>query len=890
MKYLQATFKNYIGFYNGMGLYEVTIDFRKCMHNIIIISGKNGSGKSTLLNHLNPFPDPSTSFITNRTAEKQLVLADNGDIYTIQIVSPADLKGRKTTKAYIQKNGVELNSNGNVSSYKEIIFSEFELDSNYISLTRLSNNDRGLGDKTPAERKRFAANIVDNLEIYNSMYKTLNKKSLIYRSHTNTLHTKIQNIGNAENLKSRLNQLMVAEDRIRSDIMLSNNTIVHIKAKSSIDNEEAEKINVLYAERNMIMATLSPLETQLDSFFHKTKIAIEDISSVVEKDKELLQNYMYQLNQAKDKWKSESEKLADIENNINAIKADLDYNISESDIADRYNKSQATIEEILTTLNGLGIDRNTDVLELEKVIAFCERFSILIDKFNSSVNSGDLDYIINKYDSVILSDMINEQNRILMEIESNRVLLSESTAKLKLISVLHDRPKECKVDSCPFISEALSLSSKINGNIEDEIASIIEANDRLSKEVDSIQERIDYHNAMHYKKIELDNIRSEIYEIRDILMKYYPKFVENFNILVLNMNNFGYIREHKLVTDGANLLKMLASETQKNSILEVEYRSYNEKVKLLNSSRIMLSNLEKSMVETVENIKIYKSEVDKMGEIVESTERKVNSELEYHKIYLRYREEKSKYDVVADKLLEFEKKSAKCMEDMKTISQHEENIAKLNVELEPIIREKNNISGQLTMLESYYDEYNKYKQSYDIIETLKKYCSPTSGGIQTLFMQLYMGKTKELANTVLAMLFNGSYQLCDFVINENEFRIPFIGEGLPVDDISSGSGAQIAMMGMIINLVLMCQASTKFNIARLDEVTATLDAYNNSQFTNVMLHCMNILKIEQLFLISHSTETDNSFADVIKLKGYENYESAFQSGNVIWDFNEVVKQ
>lgn len=890
MKYLQATFKNYIGFYNGMGLYEVTIDFRKCMHNIIIISGKNGSGKSTLLNHLNPFPDPSTSFITNRTAEKQLVLADNGDIYTIQIVSPADLKGRKTTKAYIQKNGVELNSNGNVSSYKEIIFSEFELDSNYISLTRLSNNDRGLGDKTPAERKRFAANIVDNLEIYNSMYKTLNKKSLIYRSHTNTLHTKIQNIGNAENLKSRLNQLMVAEDRIRSDIMLSNNTIVHIKAKSSIDNEEAEKINVLYAERNMIMATLSPLETQLDSFFHKTKIAIEDISSVVEKDKELLQNYMYQLNQAKDKWKSESEKLADIENNINAIKADLDYNISESDIADRFNKSQATIEEILTTLNGLGIDRNTDVLELEKVIAFCERFSILIDKFNSSVNSGDLDYIINKYDSVILSDIINEQNRILMEIESNRVLLSESTAKLKLISVLHDRPKECKVDSCPFISEALSLSSKINGNIEDEIASIIEANDRLSKEVDSIQERIDYHNAMHYKKIELDNIRSEIYEIRDILMKYYPKFVENFNILVLNMNNFGYIREHKLVTDGANLLKMLASETQKNSILEVEYRSYNEKVKLLNSSRVMLSNLEKSMVETVENIKIYKSEVDKLAEIVESTERKVNSELEYHKIYLRYKEEKSKYDVVADKLLEFEKKSAKCMEDMKTISQHEENIAKLNVELEPIIREKNNISGQLTMLESYYDEYNKYKQSYDIIETLKKYCSPTSGGIQTLFMQLYMGKTKELANTVLAMLFNGSYQLCDFVINENEFRIPFIGEGLPVDDISSGSGAQIAMMGMIINLVLMCQASTKFNIARLDEVTATLDAYNNSQFTNVMLHCMNILKIEQLFLISHSTETDNSFADVIKLKGYENYESAFQSGNVIWDFNEVVKQ
>lgn len=890
MKYLQATFKNYIGFYNGMGLYEVNIDFRKCMHNIIIISGKNGSGKSTLLNHLNPFPDPSTSFINNRTAEKQLVLVDNGDTYTIQIVSPADLKGRKTTKAYIQKNGVELNSNGNISSYKDIIFSEFELDSNYISLTRLSNNDRGLGDKTPAERKRFAANIVDNLEIYNNMYKTLNKKSLIYRSHTNTLHTKIQNIGSVDNLNARLNQLICTETRIRNDIMVANNAIVYIKAENSIDSEEADKINSLYTEKKMLESILSPLETQLDTFFHKTKIAIEDISSVVERDKELLQSYMYQLNRAKDKWRSESEKLADIENNINAIKADLDYNISESDIADRYNQSQAIIEEILTTLSSLGIDRNTDILELEKVITFCERFSMLIDKFYSTINSGDLDYIINQYDTINVSDMINERNRILMEIESNKSLISEAVGRLKLISVLKDRPKECKVDSCPFISEALELSSKINGSIEAEIAKITEANEGLDKDTEAIQSRIEYHNSMFNKKTELDSIRREVYEIRDILMKYYPKFVENFDILVLNMNNFGFIREHKTVTDGANLLKMLASETQKNYILEVEYRSYNEKIKLLNSSKVMLSNLEKSMGETIERINACKSEVDKMTEIVDSTEKKVNLELEYHKIYLRYREEKSKYDIILDKLSDFERKSAKCMEDMKVIAQHEENIARLNSELEPIVREKNTISGQLTMLESYYDEYNKYKQSYDIIETLKKYCSPTSGGIQTLFMQLYMSKTKELANTVLAMLFNGSYQLCDFVINENEFRIPFIGEGLPVDDISSGSGAQIAMMGMIINLVLMCQASTKFNIARLDEVTATLDAYNNSQFTNVMLHCMNILKIEQLFLISHSTETDNSFADVIKLKGYENYESAFQSGNVIWDFNDVVKQ
>ena len=115
MRYLRAILKNYIGIYNGIGLYEIDLDFTKCQHNIILITGRNGSGKTVTMNSINPFPDGSSSFIPDRTAEKILTLASDGDIYDIQIISPADIKGgRKTTKAFIQKYGVELNENGNV--------------------------------------------------------------------------------------------------------------------------------------------------------------------------------------------------------------------------------------------------------------------------------------------------------------------------------------------------------------------------------------------------------------------------------------------------------------------------------------------------------------------------------------------------------------------------------------------------------------------------------------------------------------------------------------------------------------------------------------------------------------------------------------------------------
>ena len=197
------------------------------------------------------------------------------------------------------------------------------------------------------------------------------------------------------------------------------------------------------------------------------------------------------------------------------------------------------------------------------------------------------------------------------------------------------------------------------------------------------------------------------------------------------------------------------------------------------------------------------------------------------------------------------------------------------------------LNGQLTLLDSYIGEYNEYKQNYETIEILKKYCSPTNGGIQVLFMQLYMSKTLEIANQILAMLFGGEYRLLDFVINDSEFRIPFIGSGLAVDDISSGSASQVCMMSMIINLVLLHQASTKFNIARLDEIESPLDSINRSNFINILYRMIPLLNIDQLFIISHNLlEADTSAVDIIKLKSYDNFDIQL-AGNIIYDYDAL---
>ena len=528
---------------------------------------------------------------------------------------------------------------------------------------------------------------------------------------------------------------------------------------------------------------------------------------------------------------------------------------------------------------------------MESLIIFCDRFVESIDRFRDDL-TPDLAIILCTKD--IRVEIMNKQK----EIENlNQRLINLTTdiesarAVIKQLSILESRPNNCKIDSCPLIADAVKTQKKLSKDKIDpieELDKLQQVSLKISNDISTIQSDIDLMNSLMPKKMILDTIRENFQNNMDNLSLFYPNIVKNFEAMLCNLNGFDELRDHKILTDGVNLLKMYDAESRSNSVMRVEYESFKEKVKLVNSSNAMLERLKKEQVELTESISSLRSDIDNYQSTLNNLNSNIDDQCrfsnlikEYNSIKLDYNETKSKLDI-------FSKKSSKAIEALSSINTLRSTIDSKSRELEPIMKDISTLSGQLTLLDSYYEEFAKYKQSYDMIETLKKYCSPTGGGIQTLFMQIYMSKTKESANQVLSMLFNGSYQLLDFVINDSEFRIPFIGEGLPVDDISSGSSSQIAMMSMIINLVLLNQGSTKFNIAQLDECDAGLDSYNRSQFVNVLFHSMNVLNIEQLFIISHSMEIDNTFADLIKLKGYDDYESSIQSGNVIFDYNEII--
>ena len=834
MKYLRAKFENYIGFYNGMGLNVVDIDFTKCKNKIVLIIGMNGCGKSTFMSHLNVFPDGSNDFIPQKDGVKDLVISNESDIYKIHIISEADGDKRKTTKAYISKNGVELNENGNISSYKDIIFTEFELDSNYMSLTRLSSEDKGLADKTPAERKKFTSNIIENLDIYNNMYKTLNKKSLIYKSHLNTIHTKIQNIGDKENLESMLFSLRNQRDNINKSILEANNAIVAIQVKNSIDPEYKE-----------------------------------DISSI------------------DTNWKNKSSRLSVVNSDIQSLESEIRSSSLDSSIESRYTNSKEDIDNMIKDIEGYNVSLDTDYHDLERLLNFYNILIPSVEYIYDNLTPEEVKELVSISDNQnIVNDIMSGIDTMNKDMEYKKNELSKLLGIETSISVLKDRPKKCNINTCPFISDAIKLKDEYK-DINKQISGLKKEISILQSSILEKQEYLTRVSSYMPKITKLRALRNSISEILSIISQFDPILLD-LEKLVSESNPFNEQRNPTRIVNLCNLLKLYSSNKTNFDILQVEYNAYLDKAKLVDKNRERLQSLINEKNSLIAEVSDLKSKLDEYNKTLSELESSINIQEQYYDKYIQFCDIESQYKDIQKRIDEYTAKSNKALLSLNDIERYKTDIDNLNRELDPVNNQINTLSGQLTLLESYYEEYNRYKSSYDMIETIKKYCSPTGGGIQTIFMQLYMSKTLELSNQVLSMLFGGEYQLLNFIINENEFRIPFIGNGLPVDDISSGSDSQKAIMGMIINLVLLHQASTKFNIARLDEIDGTLDIRNKAEFVNALYHSIDILEIDQLFLISHSIETDNTNADIIKFKFYNDYESGIESGNVIYDYNQII--
>ena len=874
MKLLSIRLENYIGIYNGRGDNILEVDLSQSTSNIVIIRGSNGSGKSTLLKALSPLQD-NTAIIPGMEGKKTLRYLYNGEVYEILYIHPVKndgSRGQVKMQVYKGMNRVELNPTWNVTSGKDIIFDLFNLDANFLTLSQLSSEDRGLADKKPAERKKFVNSIINGIEVYNNMYKVITKKYSTFKNMINTISSKIRQIGNIEELNARFINISKQVEDVSSERDKAVIEASKIDAEIGIltrDNnlEEYYKINEEIRDN---IDYISASKSQVIDL-SKGELTSENLYEL----KDIIDNSLYTFDKDISKWKSEEavanakiesisrekdEAFNSLQTKITKRGTLLDGGFSDSDLT-LYKDTKAKIAELENDINGL----NSSIKNLSEAEALVNAMEMIVPVLDSLYNGLDATTKKEKYDfvkttldnngkyvdqTVELSCTYNEVSRTVGELESEVLAYEILFDKAKSLAL---RPKECKIDDCSFVKEAIEASSKhpekrIN-DINKEINESKTLLKSLEKDIESYKELYDFNKRF-------TNLHGMVLSFRKLLEKSPVDYIIDPYQLLASLDHM-----EKLMIDFNQIRGIFNIITTKSNYEEI-IESLKEPAAKYEANKALIDELDsdiaslKDKLTTIDNrLMAEKDAISETITDISLTEFKIEVYTKCKSLVdecigldIRNEELQTQINSLSDIALKVKTLDAR-------MAEAKSRADRLNNDLNAILNERDKIASNKTLLEDYIRDLELYNKNFSILETIRYYLSPTTG-IQTVFMRTYMGNIILKANELLSLIFNGQFIIQPFVINEAEFRIPCLGNGLVNDDISSMSTSQICMISMILSFAILSNSSTDYNILKLDEIDGGLDTENRIQFIGLLKQLISMVGCEQCFLISHNMEYD----------------------------------
>ena len=909
MRFTYLELENYIGIYNGMGLYNIKINFLKAKHRICVIKGTNGSGKTTIQSALSLFPDGSESFIPDKPAKKVVQVLNNNIIYEIKFFHDIRSSGvRIPTKAFITKktpdrNEVELNPSGNVTSYKDILYQEFKLDSNFFALTRLSMDDRGLGYKKPADRKKFVNSIIESLDVYNEIYKTISKKANNIKAVMNNITSRLGSIGDKGSIVSLRDSLADEIQRIQDKRDEINGKIAAITATiTSADPDNY--IQDSFKEKNTALRQINSLLKKLvDGYQSENRLFIPEVETKLLGDK--LEKYYNDINyftQEAEKLKTAARSIID---QMSSLRSQLDLTISQlqSLKTDEYielekelDNAKARAAEVAQAISVTGIDPMAFTKD-EYITALNTVHDIvnMVNVFRSTFDYNMIDTCVSEYARLGylgVPDMLtcdNELQIISSAPELQQRFLQQIAAAesdVKLMNTLVNRPDGCKIDSCFFIADAVKVAAtnpeyrlqELNKDYEAFKESLtdaykrkeyVETHNQCLNQIRTIVRAIDNNNGILVKlpnggifksKQEFFEylVGGQSFEFIDKIYQYL-NVANNFEIYQGLMQSIDYYKIR---------LDTLASQRESMRKFEEVRQSLQKSLDDLNIRLSCNSKVLKDVEKALESAKAYANHLNEVviprcDQIIDGIKKRN-----------QYREELTAIQEKMNMISNYIESRTRLYGELKS----------LDTELSYKQKEKDEAVYKLRQIDEYEKSLAEYKEVYDkYYEKIRYHSSPTTG-IQLVFMQLYMGKILDISNKLLSYLFQGQYQLQPFIINEDEFRIPCMGNGYLNDDISSMSSSQLTMISMILSFALMSVSSTDYNVIKLDEIDDPLDEPNRAAFAILLDNIMDVMHTEQCIMISHSSEMITNNSDIILLRS-DGLVSVDPNANIIWDFN-----
>ena len=877
---LSLELKGYKAIYNGIKKKYIFIDFSKFNKRITLIKGLSGIGKSTIQNALSLLPESNNSFIEGEHAEKKYEFINiiTNEIYTCHFIHSVKPNGsRDSVKAYFFKtiDGflTNMNPNGNLSSYKTCIENEFNIDLGFLTFSKITNEDKGIVDKTPAERKKYFNILLKNTEMYNEINKTSTKLYNQYKGIIGSITSKLDKLpdkaiineniikleNDINNKKDKINNLTVKIGELRG-------LIYSIDPNSDIQNKSIQLEKEMQETLNNISIIDNNLEINNIEEYKLNLINIENDIQFIYKEIDIIKVKL------DNDIKNKEEKL----NKIIYLNSKIDkFNLSSKDKLElRKSELENSMKYKIQIINEMGINpdeiSSSDYLNAISILKKIEDISqSVMSMYDISIIDDSINYFINNItiSTVELNSMLNNLNNKLSNL--NDILNKIKNDEIS-IEILKLRPKNCKDDTCEFIKNALNLLNSDHIINKDKY---INEYEEIKNEILTIENELNYKTQIKDSLSYLNEISIYISSNFNVLSKinFINPIILNSREYIKNIKEYNFKDIEKIYTfmKDVNIIEEYRNNKNELDIITKELSLYDDKVDIINEclDEISLINKELDNME-IDIINYNKS----LNEYNISLENKINNKNELSNtikiiedlILLNNRKESIK-----NQYIEIRESILKIKELNNNILSLENEISIINQDLSPLETNLVKMKSDLISYDEYIQELNIYNDTFKQIQLIKKYSTPTSMGIQIIFMRYYLNNILDLSNQFLSNFFNGEFLLLpDTGENPNEFRIPCQGHGILHDDISSMSYSQRCIISMILSISLYCKASDIYKVLLLDEIDSGLDNNQRIIFASNIDYIADTLGISHIIITSHNNEFNESYCDIINMENF----------------------
>lgn len=901
----QAT--NCIGFMSGLGKKTLTIDLSDMEDkNILVVCGDNASGKSTFLSLIHPLHTPSdgrSKFIIPGK-EGSLIRTYKGDDGTFLIskcIFMPKSDGTHMPKCYlaIQKPGddeaIELNPNGNVTSYNALLMTYFGITKDYVNFASYSDAVAGIVSMTDGERKANVSSLIPNTGRFELAYNTINDKYKELRNLMRNVSQKIMNIRDEDSLDSDFHRVAKALTQAQIDREELIKKIGKIEGRVK-ELSHGEDIKTMVESYNSMVATIAQNDSKLMNvkrdlhrIYNKLNLDIDPENDVLYRGKDSpiihISHYERKIASAEANIQSASNRLDNLKDSIAKTENEISesesviYSIQTQDIKE-LEESKIGYEMQLKELRySKDKDKYKD-MSYEACVGLIKAISTMHYMIQGLYD--EYDNLVSEYFEQIHANQeelhrnyTENSNWLTIKIEDNEKKkdslyrqIIEKEQYRKFQDILSQRPADCKIDTCPFIANALKwqhISAEIS-DLKEEYSKICLEIETDEKSFNTWQSRINLMQAAQ-------NLINYLHEHEDSLKKY-------LNVSLDDVYHSIATSTWESVLDVLKLKQLAAILSEKDLYIRIttqyipDIERAMEIAKVYGSNREMMKNHIERLIETRDQLL---EERDRLTMNVIATRSMLNI----------YRNKLDYWKEINDNLEWYHKHLAENVELTNRASEQEKEISSIRdlvmkckdmdaelIKLDSMINElapmKQQIEIELAELLKLKAEKSQIEQDFLIVDIMRSLVQPGKG-IRKELLNIYFYDIYQTANELLLNTFDGKLRLHEFIITDKEFTIPFEYAGEVGSDVSLASSSQRATIATAISLAIISKLIDRYSIVTLDESDQTLSPSNKALFVDILSKQMSLIGISQAFIITHSVEYYESLENVsfIGFPGYK---------------------